>query len=70
MEKPHIYKKKSKSVSLHPGIYDICSCGLSNKQPFCDGSHKGTKFTPKELKIMNPKEVSLCLCKHSNSFPY
>lgn len=26
--------------------YFWCACGLSNKQPFCDGSHKGTDFTP------------------------
>ena len=22
------------------------SCGKSSKQPFCDGSHKGTEFKP------------------------
>ena len=26
--------------------YFWCTCGISLKQPFCDGSHKGTKFTP------------------------
>ncbi len=26
--------------------YYWCSCGKSSKQPFCDGSHKGTKFKP------------------------
>ena len=26
--------------------YYWCSCGKSSKQPFCDGSHKGTEFTP------------------------
>ena len=24
--------------------YYWCSCGKSSKQPFCDGSHKGTDF--------------------------
>ena len=24
--------------------YYWCSCGKSSKQPFCDGSHKGTEF--------------------------
>lgn len=23
-----------------------CTCGLSRKQPWCDGSHKGTGFKP------------------------
>ena len=26
--------------------YFWCTCGISSKQPFCDGSHKGTKFIP------------------------
>ena len=26
--------------------YYWCSCGNSSKQPFCDGSHKGTEFNP------------------------
>ena len=26
--------------------YYWCSCGKSSKQPFCDASHKGTKFSP------------------------
>jgi len=24
--------------------YFWCTCGKSSKQPFCDGSHKGTEF--------------------------
>merc|ERR1711924_381257 len=26
--------------------YFWCTCGASAKQPFCDGSHKGTDFKP------------------------
>ena len=26
--------------------YAWCNCGQSKKQPFCDGSHKGTEFKP------------------------
>ena len=68
--KGKIYKKKSITVNLHPGHYEICSCGLSEKQPYCDGAHKGTEFKPKLLTIRSPKSVSLCLCKQSSSFPY
>ena len=26
--------------------YYWCTCGKSSKQPFCDGSHKGSNFNP------------------------
>ena len=26
--------------------YFWCSCGKSKNQPFCDGSHAGSEFTP------------------------
>ena len=32
--------------------YYWCACGLSKKQPFCDGSHSGAEFKPL-LRILN-----------------
>lgn len=51
---------------VEPGIYDICKCGLSSNQPYCDGSHKGTDFKPFVVKIEERKKVSWCACKRSN----
>ena len=35
------------AVELEAGkTYYWCACGASKHQPFCDGSHKGTAFTP------------------------
>ena len=41
-------KKSPYVVELEPGTYWWCACGRSKKQPFCDGSHAGTDFTPEE----------------------
>ena len=39
--------KSAFSVIVEQGkSYYWCSCGKSSKQPFCDGSHKGTGFKP------------------------
>ncbi len=45
--------------------YAWCSCGLSNKQPFCDGSHSGTSFSPVIYTAQESRLVGFCGCKRS-----
>ena len=70
MEKPKIAQKAPYVLDLEPGTYYWCSCGKSNNQPFCDGSHKGTKFVPEKVEITEAKKVALCGCKHSKNGAY
>lgn len=49
--------------------YFWCSCGLSQKQPFCDGSHKGTEFAPVRYQATESKKVYFCGCKITSSQP-
>ncbi len=65
MTQPTSSQNSPIKVDLEPGQYWWCSCGLSQKQPFCDGSHKGTAFTPQALKIEQPQTMWLCACKQS-----
>ena len=45
MSKPSIAQKGPYAVDVEEGKkYFWCACGLSQKQPFCDGSHKSTGF--------------------------
>jgi CDGSH iron-sulfur domain-containing protein 3 len=50
--------------------YYWCSCGQSKKQPFCDGSHKGTEFTPLAYKAEETKKMFFCACKQTNNPPF
>lgn len=68
--KPVIASNKPIKVELIKGDdYYFCTCGRSNKQPFCDGSHAGTKFKPKAFTAQENGDAYLCQCKHSASVP-
>jgi CDGSH-type Zn-finger protein len=69
MPEPMIPQKAPYAVELGPGKYWWCSCGRSAKQPFCDGSHKGTEFSPVPFELSETKKVWLCGCKHSEKKP-
>ena len=49
--------------------YFWCSCGQSKKQPFCDGSHAGTDFTPLKYEATETKKVFFCGCKATKNQP-
>lgn len=50
--------------------YAWCSCGLSVKQPFCDGSHRGKGMSPQVFTADEAKTAYLCNCKQTQNGPY
>lgn len=71
MATPRIAAKDPKSFELKEGkIYAWCACGQSKNQPFCDGSHKGTEFSPEVFKADKSKTVWFCMCKHTGNKPF
>jgi CDGSH iron-sulfur domain-containing protein 3 len=80
---PKVAKAQPIAVKVEPGkIYAWCTCGLSEKQPFCDGAHKkiepivnevGETVMPyKSLRIEfeEEKEVWFCQCKQTKNPPF
>ena len=63
-------------------VYSWCTCGLSQKQPFCDNAHRqitptinadGESVMPyRSLKVQfdESKEVWFCQCKHTKNPPF
>jgi glutamate synthase domain-containing protein 2 len=71
MNNPIISDNKPVKVNLSKGDeYHFCTCGRSKSQPFCDGSHIGTSFTPKVIVAEEDGDAYLCACKHSGNSPY
>ncbi|RLB68578.1 MAG: CDGSH iron-sulfur domain-containing protein [Deltaproteobacteria bacterium] len=70
MNKAEIFAKEPVVQTLEPDTYYWCACGKTKKQPFCDGSHKDTEFTPKAFEITEQKEVALCQCRRTGTPPF
>jgi CDGSH iron-sulfur domain-containing protein 3 len=70
MPEPHTAQKSPYLVELAPGTYWWCACGRSKNQPFCDGSHQGSAFTPVKLEVTETASFALCGCKHSGNRPH
>ena len=59
------------SVELEQGKeYFYCACGRSADQPFCDGSHQGTGFSPLAFVAETSGRAVLCRCKQTATPPH
>ena len=61
MENSNIYK-----ILLNKNIRkSICSCGLSNKMPYCDNAHRAfnekNNCTYKSIKVTSDKDVEIVI---------
>jgi len=71
MEKPISPQNAPYKVKVEKDkTYFWCSCGLSQKQPFCDGSHKGGIFKSVKYIGSSNKEIFFCGCKRTKRPPY
>ncbi len=67
---PVMAQKGSYKVEVEAGkSYWWCSCGKSRKQPFCDGTHKGSTFSPLKFEAETSGVVSFCGCKITGKAP-
>lgn len=67
---PAIAQKAPYPIEVQAGrSYWWCACGLSKKQPFCDGSHKGGPFSPLQYTAAQDGRVWFCGCKATGKAP-
>jgi CDGSH-type Zn-finger protein len=67
---PIIAKKGPYPVEVTEGkAYFWCACGRSQKQPSCDGSHKGTGLTPVKHVAEKDGKLFFCGCKQTGKQP-
>ncbi len=53
-------------------LYVWCSCGLSKKDPLCDGAHKSDDKGRKPVRYIaeSDKTVLFCMCKKTSTPPF
>lgn len=67
---PACAQKSPYGVTVEQGKkYFWCACGLSKKQPFCDGSHKGSGIDPVPFTAEKAETVWFCGCKATKTRP-
>lgn len=67
---PKIVQKAPYIVALEAEkTYYWCACGQSKNQPFCDGSHKGTEFSPLAYTPKKSGKYYMCGCKKTKTPP-
>jgi CDGSH-type Zn-finger protein len=70
VDQPTVAGRGPIAVDVEAGKrYYWCSCGLSTTQPFCNGAHQGSRFTPLEYLAERTGRVYFCACKHSARAP-
>ena len=69
--KPIVAAKEPFAIEVEAGKkYFWCTCGRSAKQPFCDGSHKDTGFTPLMWEAESSGTKYFCGCKGTDRQPF
>ena len=67
---PIVAQKAPYGVEVEVGkTYYWCTCGRSAKQPFCDGTHKGTGLAPMAYTPEQTAKVWFCGCKATTKSP-
>jgi CDGSH-type Zn-finger protein len=68
-DEPVIAARQPCVMQLKAGDYWWCACGRSKNQPFCDGGHAGTSFSPLKFTLESDTTMALCACKHTGHAP-
>ena len=70
MDEPKATQNFPYVMDVEPGTYAWCACGQSANQPYCDGSHAGSSFSPVIEKVEEAKKVAWCGCRKTGGPPF
>lgn len=69
-DEPKVAQRGPYRVEAEAGrSYFWCACGRSDRQPFCDGTHKATPFSPVKFTAETDGPLFFCGCKRTSTPP-
>jgi CDGSH iron-sulfur domain-containing protein 3 len=68
--RPYTLRDAPYVCHVEAGEHWWCACGKSERQPFCDGSHRGGPSGPVIVTIERAGEVAWCGCKRTETPPF
>ncbi len=70
MAEPVVAQKGPYKITVKAGRrYLWCACGLSSKQPLCDGAHAGSGILPVFYTAKQDGDLWFCGCKQTADKP-
>jgi len=70
MDCPKVAQPGPYVIEVTPRRYAWCACGLSDRDPYCDGSHRDCGMKPIIVTIEEPQKVAWCGCKQTQTPPF
>lgn len=69
-EKQPDFQKAPYIVEETAGTKYYCLCGMTDNQPYCDGSHQGSGIAPMKVVIEKDRRCAYCGCRQSSELPF
>ncbi|MGE4157925.1 MAG: CDGSH iron-sulfur domain-containing protein [Planctomycetota bacterium] len=63
------YQSRPWVGEIPAGSHALCTCGNTQKAPYCDGAHRGSGKVPVKLTLEAAQKMAVCACGKTSASP-